>query len=120
MNAKRYLLVLLGFAVSLLLLPGTSDADDLPGYCCVCTACAASTSRQCISVEAPGFEETDCASRCATENCQFLEVLDGSCNFHAADCAPFPAPATSRPVLFVLGILVAGGGIYLTRRRVTR
>jgi hypothetical protein len=95
--------------------------DDSPFYCCVCAACSAGPLRQCIPVEVPGFEETDCKNRCAAlpQGCQFLEVLDGQCALHAADCTSSPAPAASRPVLFVLATLLAGGGIYLVRRRVT-
>src|ERR1035437_3971252 len=83
MNAKRLVLVLLGIAVSLLLLAGTSRADGVEGYCCVCTGCSAGKSQQCISVLAPGFQTADCANRCSTQNCQFLEVLEGSCSIAA-------------------------------------
>lgn len=123
MTATRHLLFVVGALAILLLAPRLSVAiDDSPFYCCVCTGCSTSPSRQCISVEVPGFEETDCTNRCAAlpQGCQFLEVLEGQCALHAAECTPSPAPAASRPVLFGLGVLLAGGGIYLVRRRVTR
>ena len=93
--------------------------DDSPFYCCVCTGCATGASRQCIDREVPG-STTDCANQCAGESCQLLEVLEGQCTLHAGDCTPSPAPAASRPVLFVLATLLVGGGMYLVRRRVTR
>lgn len=104
---------------TLLLTPRLSVAiDGSPFYCCVCTGCSTGASRQCITVEVPGFEETDCTNRCTANGCQFLEVLDAQCALHAAECTPSPAPATARPVLFALGALLAGAGVYLVRRRV--
>ena len=123
MIATRHLLFVVGPLAILLLAPRLSVAiDGSPFYCCVCTGCSAGAARQCISVEVPGFEETDCTNRCAAlpQGCQFLEVLEGQCALHAGECTASPAPAASRPVLFGLGVLLAGGGIYLVRRRVTR
>ena len=118
MTVTQRLLLLVGVLVSLSLTPRLSVATDgAEGYCCVCNGCAADASRQCISVVAPGFEATDCMNRCATQSCQFLEVLEGNCNFHADACTASPAPAASRPVLFALGALLVGGGVYLARRR---
>lgn len=106
---------------TLLVTPRLSVAqDNSPFYCCVCTGCAAGASRQCIDREVVGFEETDCTTQCAGQSCQFLEVLEGQCALHAAECNPSPAPAASHSVLFALGVLLAGGGFYLVRRRVTR
>jgi hypothetical protein len=110
-------------AAALLVTPRLSIAGDgSPFYCCVCAGCSVGASRQCISVEVPGFEETECTNQCATlpQGCQFLEVLEGQCALHAAECTPSPAPAASRPVLFALGALLVGAGGYLVRRRVTR
>jgi hypothetical protein len=92
--------------------------DGSPYYCCVCAGCPNGVSRQCISVEAPGFEETDCTNRCSGQNCGFLEVLEGQCALHASECTPSLAPAASHSVLLALGVLLVGGGVYLVRRRV--
>jgi hypothetical protein len=123
MTATRHLLFVAGALAILFVTPRLSVAiDDSPFYCCVCTGCSAGASRQCISVEVIGFEETNCTNRCAAlpQGCQFLEVLAGQCALHAAECTASPAPAASRPVLLALGALLAAGGIYLVRRRVTR
>ena len=107
---------------TLLVMPRLSVADGLEGYCCVCNSCSAPPPVQCISVLANGSQAADCENRCTSpsQGCQFLEVLEGGCDIHAAECMPSPAPAASRPVLLVLAILLAGGGVYLVRRRVTR
>jgi hypothetical protein len=118
MNAKHCLLVLLGFAVSLVTLPGASNADGVEDYCCVCTSCDSGASRQCISVlRVPGFEATDCTIRCATNGCQLHQVAEGVCALNLVACDPAPAPATSRPVVVGLAVLLAGSGFYLVRRR---
>jgi len=121
MTTTRSLLLVLGITAVLLVTPRLSLADGgLEGYCCVCTGCSSGASRQCISVEAIGTEEAACMHRCtALASCQFLEVLDGQCGLHASECTPSPAPAASQPVLFAMGILLAGGGVYLVRRRMT-
>ncbi len=120
-TAKAYLSLLLGVAAVVLLAPRLSVAvDGSPFYCCVCTDCVAGASRQCISVEVPGFEETDCANRCNAQNCQFLEVLEGQCALHAEQCTASPAPAASHSVLLALGGLLAAAGVYFTRQRVAR
>jgi hypothetical protein len=99
-----------------------SEAPPLESYCCVCDGCSTGASRQCISVETDGLADTNCPKICATppQNCQFFEVLEGQCAIHAAECIPSLAPAASQPVLFALGVLLAGGGVYLVRRRVVR
>ena len=120
MIKKPYLLLVLGVAAILLVTPRLSRAQPVEPHCCVCGPCSSGPSRVCVSVAALGNEETHCAEQCGEGGCQFLEVLDGSCGLHAAECTPpSPAPAASRPVLFVLAALLAGGGIYLVRRRVT-
>jgi len=119
-TAKSSLLPILGIAAALLLAPRLSVAfDGVEPYCCVCTGCTTGTARQCISVLAEGTRESDCTNRCGAQSCQFLEVLDGSCNLHAAECSPAPAPAASRLVLFALAALLVGSGVHLARRRVT-
>jgi len=119
MNAKRCLLVVLGFAVSLVVLRGTSRADPAEEYCCLCTGCSAGASQQCFPIAAGGTETANCGFVCGTQNCQLLQVLEGSCLLAAnvAACGPSPAPAAAQSGLLVRGVLLAGGGIYLTRRR---
>lgn len=105
-------------AGTLLLTPRCAVAGyDLPGYCCVCSSCSAGARLQCVTVMATGSEAAAYANHCVTKGCQFLEVLDGSCSLSAATCTPASAPAASLPVLVSLGTLLAGGGIYLARRR---
>ena len=118
-TATRHLLFVVGALAILLLAPRLSRAQPVEPYCCVCGPCSSGVSRVCDSVSAFGGEAAACAGRCALKGCQFVEVLEGSCGLHADACTPSPAPAASRPVLFALGVLLAGGGIYLVRRRVT-
>jgi hypothetical protein len=123
MTVTRNLFLTLGVTAMLLLAPRLSRAEPpepLEPYCCVCTGCATGAATQCIPVAALGGMHADCPTRCATQNCNFLEVLDGVCAEHAAECMPSPAPAASRPVLFALGISLAGCGVYLVRRRLAR
>ncbi len=121
MTTVRSLLLPLVTA-TLMLTPRLSTAQDggVEDYCCVCNSCSASAELQCFSVMAKGTREADCKGLCTNEGCRFLEVLDGVCEEHAADCHPSPAPAASRSVLFALGVVLTGAGIYLARRRVTR
>ena len=119
MIAKRLLFVVGAVAV-LFIAPRLSHAQLEP-YCCVCNGCSSGAAVQCISVGALGATHADCADRCAAlpQSCQLLEVLDGFCELHAGDCMPSPAPAASRSVMFALGVLLVGGGVYLVQRRVT-
>ncbi len=97
--------------------PSKSTPMDLEPYCCVCGPCSSGLSRACDTVSAIGGEAAACAGRCELKGCQFVEVLDGSCGLHAGACTPSPAPAASHRVLFALGVLLAGSGVYLLRRR---
>ncbi len=117
----RLVTLLLGALLLLTVGEGQATADDLEPYCCVCTGCSAGTALQCFPVSAPGgAANTNCPKRCADQGCNFLEVLDGFCSENAATCMPSPAPAASHSVLLALGVLLAGCGVYLVRRRVTR
>lgn len=116
MTTMRSLLLILGVAITVLLVPRLSRAQ-LEQYCCVCNDCSADAALQCFSVGAKGTEEADCAGICTRAGCQFFEVLDGICSEHAADCQPSPAPAASHAVLLALGVLLTGCGVYLARRR---
>ena len=121
LGIKEFTLAAAVTLATLLVAPQLSVAQDgSPFYCCVCTGCSTGASRQCITVEVPGFEETDCMNRCASQNCQFLEVLDAQCALHADQCTPSPAPAASHSVLFALGVVLAGCGAFLVRQRVPR
>ncbi len=119
MTTTRSLLLILVVTATLLLIPRLSHAQLEP-YCCVCNSCSAGVALQCFSVGATGTKEADCTGICTRAGCEFLEVLDGVCEEHAADCHPSPAPAASHSVLLALGVLLTGGGVYLARRRVLR
>ena len=105
---------------TLMVTPRLSHAQPMvEPYCCVCNSCTQGALLQCVPVAAPGTKEADCTGICTRRGCQFVEVLDGTCTANAGTCMPSPAPAASRSVLLLLATLLAGGGIYLVRRRVT-
>jgi len=111
-------LLFLAVAITVLHVPRLSQAQ-LEQYCCVCGPCPVlAQSRVCETVVEIGSEAAACAGRCELKGCQFVEVLDGSCDLHAGECTPSPAPAASHRLLFALGVLLAGCGVYLARRRV--
>lgn len=118
MDWKRYLLVLGGLAMSLVLVTGASRADIVEGYCCVCTSCESGDLRVCIPLTAPGGAgaQIECLAQCANEGCQLQNTADGRCALVAA-CDPEPAPTTSHAGLLALAAGLGGGGFYLARRR---
>ncbi len=121
MTTMRSLLLMLSVAVFLLFSPCLSTALVMMGledYCCVCGPCEPGAALKCIPALTPGTVEADCANRCNHVSCQFIEVLDGTCNANAGACMPSPAPAASHELLFGLGVLLLGGGVALVRRRV--
>jgi hypothetical protein len=116
------ILVAVAIVTFQLLVPGLSVALEvgLEDYCCVCGPCDSGAPRLCVSAVAKGSVDAACAERCNDAACRFVETLDGTCNANAGTCMPSPAPAASHSVLFAMGVLLAGGGISLVRRRVIR